>query len=147
MGSVPPLHHQPKALLKPNFNFIYVMTSLVNSVTLWGNVGSTPSVRILKNGRKVATLSLTTGERKKVAEGENSKSLTWHKLVFWGPKASIVENHVGKGQRLFVEGKITERNWLDKKGVEKKQTVVDVQRVFLVNQKNKKETLSEELPF
>jgi single-stranded DNA-binding protein len=54
---------------------------------------------------------------------------------------------VGKGQRLFVEGKITERNWLDKKGVEKKQTVVDVQRVFLVNQKNKKEALNEELPF
>jgi single-stranded DNA-binding protein len=62
-------------------------------------------------------------------------------------KASIVESYVGKGQRLFVEGKITERNWLDKKGVEKKQTVVDVQRVFLVNQKNKKEALNEELPF
>lgn len=123
------------------------MSSLVNSVTLWGNVGSTPSVRILKNGRKVATLSLTTGERKQGEEGQNSKSITWHKLVFWGPKASIVENHVGKGQRLFVEGKITERNWLDKKGVEKKQTIVDVQRVFLVNQKNKKESLKEELPF
>jgi single-strand DNA-binding protein len=123
------------------------MSSLVNSVTLWGNVGSTPSVRILKNGRKVATLSLTTGERKQSEEGQNSKSITWHKLVFWGPKASIVENHVGKGQRLFVEGKVTERNWLDKKGKEKKQTVVDVQRVFLVNQKNRKETFTEELPF
>jgi single-strand DNA-binding protein len=143
----PPLHHQPIEKLKPNLFFINVMTSLVNSVTLWGNVGSTPSVRILKNGRKVATLSLTTGERKQSDDGQNSRSLTWHKLVFWGPKASIVENHVGKGQRLFVEGKITERNWLDKKGVEKKQTVVDVQRVFLVNQKNKKENLGEELPF
>jgi single-strand DNA-binding protein len=143
----PPLHHQPIEKLKPNLFFINVMTSLVNSVTLWGNVGSTPSVRILKNGRKVATLSLTTGERKQSNDGQNSRSLTWHKLVFWGPKASIVENHVGKGQRLFVEGKITERNWLDKKGVEKKQTVVDVQRVFLVNQKNKKENLGEELPF
>lgn len=141
------MHHQPREKLKPNLNFIYVMTSLVNSVTLWGNVGSTPSVRILKNGRKVATLSLTTGERKQSDEGQNAKSLTWHKLVFWGPRASIVENHVGKGQRLFVEGKITERNWLDKKGVEKKQTVVDVQRVFLVNQKSKKEVLNEELPF
>lgn len=123
------------------------MTSLVNSVTLWGNVGSTPSVRTLKNGRKVATLSLTTGERKLNPDGQNSRSLTWHKLVFWGPRATIVESHVGKGQRLFVEGKITERNWLDKKGVEKKQTVVDVQRVFLVNQKNKKESLTGELPF
>lgn len=133
--------------MKPNLIFIYVMTSLVNSVTLWGNVGSTPSVRVLKNGRKVATLSLTTGERKQSDDGQNNKSLTWHKLVFWGPKASIVESYVGKGQRLFVEGKITERNWLDKKGVEKKQTVVDVQRVFLVNLKNKKEALNEELPF
>jgi single-strand DNA-binding protein len=143
----PPLHHQPIEKLKPNLFFINVMTSLVNSVTLWGNVGSTPSVRILKNGRKVATLSLTTGERKQSEEGQNSKSITWHKLVFWGPKASIVENHVGKGQRLFVEGKVTERNWLDKKGKEKKQTVVDVQRVFLVNQKNRKETFTKELPF
>jgi len=133
--------------LKPILNFINVMTSLVNSVTLWGNVGTTPSVRILKNGRKIATLSLTTGERKQSAEGKNSKSLAWHKLVFWGPRASIVENHVGKGQRLFVEGKITELNWLDKKGVEKKQTVVDVQRLFLVNQKSKKEVLNEALPF
>ena len=123
------------------------MTTLVNSVTLWGNVGSTPSVRTLKNGRKVATLSLTTGERKQNPDGQNSKSLTWHKLVFWGPKASIVEHHVCKGQRLFVEGKITERNWTDKKGLEKKQAVVEVQRVFVVNQKNKKEALSEELPF
>jgi single-strand DNA-binding protein len=138
--------HQQNDDLMNHFNFIY-MTTLVNSVILWGNVGSTPSVRTLKNGRKVATLSLTTGERKKDPSGQSIKGLSWHKLVFWGPKATIVENHVGKGQRLFVEGRITERNWTDTKGREKKQAVVDVQRVFLVNRKNQQAALDDALPF
>lgn len=123
------------------------MKNLMNSVTLMGHVGVNPEVRIFKNGRKMATLSLATGERKKGPDGKFARSVTWHKLVGWGKNADLMENHVGKGQRLMIEGRLVKRSWQGRHGKNYSSTRVEVNKLYFLNLQNKKEAVTEDLPF
>lgn len=140
------MHQQFENMAKP-FKQLYIMKNLVNAVTLLGNVGIHPEVRILSNGKKMAIISLATGERRRDKEGKFQRHVTWHKLVAWGKTADLVEHHVGKGQRLLVEGKLVKYQWAGAGGEARKANRVAIDRLFFINRKNKAEAVTEELPF
>jgi single-strand DNA-binding protein len=101
----------------------------------------------LENGRKMALLNIATGERKKNADGTYAKTTNWHKLVIWGRQAELVENYVGKGQRLFVEGKLVKRSWADKNGRKHNTTEIQVNKLFFINRKSEQQAITDDLPF
>lgn len=74
-----------------------------------GRVGKDPELRRLENGTAVAKLSLATSERFKNQSGETQEKTEWHSLVFWKQRAELVEKYVKKGDRIYVEGKVTYR--------------------------------------
>lgn len=78
----------------------------VNRVTLIGNVGADPEVRTTGSGTKLAKVSLATSEQWSGNDGQTQERTDWHRLTFWGKLADVVEEYVGKGDRLFVEGSI-----------------------------------------
>lgn len=94
-----------------------------NSVTLVGNIGDPPEVRLTPHGRKVANVRLAVEERYKASNGEWAKSTDWFTVVAWGRLADIAESLV-KGDRLVVAGKLKTRSWDDHGG--KRRTVVEV---------------------
>lgn len=124
-----------------------IMKNLMNSVTLLGNVGMTPAVKTFSNGKKMAILNLATGERKKDAEGRYAKSAFWHKLVVWGKTAELVEHYVGKGQRLYVEGRLVQHSWKAKTGNTRKDVRIEVSRIHFVNKKQSTQEVTDDLPF
>ncbi|NBP06383.1 MAG: single-stranded DNA-binding protein, partial [Bacteroidetes bacterium] len=87
------------------------MTNLVNSVRLIGNVGRTPEVKLFNTGRKKASLSLATTEKRRNDSGEYISHTEWHNLICWGKQADVVERFVKKGSRLVIEGKLTHRDY------------------------------------
>jgi len=91
------------------------MARSVNRVILVGNTGSDPDVRETANGTAVAHVSLATNRlfRK---NGETRSRTDWHRLTFWGRAAETVEKYVGKGNRLYVEGRL-EYGSFDRDGV------------------------------
>jgi len=133
--------------MQKQVNLNIFMKNLMNSVTLLGNVGMTPAVKTFSNGKKMAILNLATGERKKDAEGRYTKSAFWHKLVVWGKTAELVEHYVGKGQRLYVEGKLVQHSWKAKTGNTRKDVRIEVNRIHFVNKKAKTEEMTDDLPF
>jgi single-strand DNA-binding protein len=88
----------------------------VNKAILIGNVGRDPDIREGKSG-KWATFSLATNETWKDKSGEKHERVEWHQIVVNGPLVSVIENYVGKGDRLYIEGKITYRKDEDGKRV------------------------------
>ncbi|MCQ2082934.1 MAG: single-stranded DNA-binding protein [Bacteroidaceae bacterium] len=90
----------------------------VNKVILIGNVGKDPDVRYLDNHVCVANLSLATTERGYVAQnGTQVPDRTdWHNLVFWRGLAETVEKYVRKGDKIYVEGSLRNRNYEDQNG-------------------------------
>ena len=87
----------------------------VNKVILVGNLGGDPECRgIANSGAKVTNVSLATSETR-----NKERHTTWHKLVFFGRLADIVEMVARKGNKVYVEGRISAREY-ESQGQKKK---------------------------
>ena len=112
----------------------------MNKVILIGNVGNDPEIKTLENGSKVANFSLATSEfySKKSADGGEPEKVTlttWHKIELWNGGASVAENHVKKGDRLSVDGKIMIQKFTDKEGIERTSIKIRAERIELLGKK------------
>jgi len=90
------------------------MAKSVNKVFLLGNVGKDPEIRSTGGGTMVANFGLATTDRTKDQQGNWQDRTEWHNVVAYGRVAEIIRDYVKKGHKLFIEGRITTRNWDDK---------------------------------
>lgn len=88
----------------------------LNRVMLIGRVGQDPKITYLQNGRCMARLSLATDETFVYKDGSRKQHTEWHSIVFFGPKAELIEKYVRKGMLLYVEGPLRYRSYEDKDG-------------------------------
>lgn len=77
----------------------------VNKVILLGRVGKQPEIKQVGDN-KVANFSLATSEKFKDKKGDKVENTEWHNVVFWGKQAELIEQYVGKGDELYIEGSI-----------------------------------------
>jgi single-strand DNA-binding protein len=54
---------------------------------------------------------LATNESYKNKNGEKVTNTEWHNIVVWRGLAKVVESYVKKGSKLYIEGKITYREY------------------------------------
>lgn len=111
------------------------MKNLRNSVHLIGHLGLDPEVKEFENGKKVARLSLATSESFRDAKGNLNQQTQWHKLVVWGNQADLVSKLLKKGSEIAVEGKITNRQYVDKNGENRYQTEIVLNNWLLLRNK------------
>jgi single-strand DNA-binding protein len=81
------------------------MARNVNKVILLGNAGRDPDVQTTTSGAKVAHVSLATS-RRFPRDGGYEERTEWHRLTLWDRLAQLAEDHVRKGDRLYVEGRL-----------------------------------------
>ena len=105
------------------------MAGNLNKVLLIGNVGKDPEIRATQEGKEVANLVLATSESwKSKTTGERKEKTEWHRIVVFSEGLiGIIKNYVKKGTKLYVEGAIKTRKWVDNSGQEKYTTEVVLQ--------------------
>lgn len=102
-------------------------SSGINKVILIGNLGKDPDVRYMNNGNAVANVSIATSESwKDKATGEPMEKTEWHRVVFFGKLAEIVEKYLKKGSKIYVEGRLQTRKWQDQAGNDRYSTEIVV---------------------
>ena len=101
-------------------------TSLDNRVQLLGFLGQDVELRELAQGKKLARLTMATNEYKRTLNGMPEKVTTWHNLVAWGQTAETMSDLLRKGHKVFVEGKITYRQYETKAGEKRNSTEIVV---------------------
>lgn len=111
----------------------------INKVTLVGRLARTPEVRTTTSGQTIATMSLATGHQWKDAKTKEQKKRTdFHHVVLWGGLATIAGKYLDKGSQVYVEGRISHREWTDKTGIKRKSCdIVGSELVFLGSSKKK----------
>ena len=67
------------------------MSRSLNKVTLIGNVGSDPDIRMTPSGTKVAKFSIATNESFTSRSGQQQEKTQWHRLTFFGRLTDVVE--------------------------------------------------------
>jgi len=96
----------------------------VNKVILVGRLGRDPEVRFTSSGQQVANFSLATDETYRDRAGERQKRTEWHKIVVWGKSAEIAQKYLRKGSLIYLEGRIQQREYLDRD--QNKRTSFDI---------------------
>jgi|TARA_B100000768_G_C11277137_1_gene376518 single-strand DNA-binding protein len=101
------------------------MSRGVNKVILIGNLGQKPEMRYTATQSAVANISIATTESWKDKEsGEMRDKTEWHKVVYFGKLAEIVEKYLDKGSSVYIEGKLQTRKWQDKSGADRWTTEI-----------------------
>ena len=88
----------------------------VNKVIVIGNLGANPDIRALPSGQSVANFSLATTARFKDRNGEQQKRTEWHRVVAFGKLADTCQQFLAKGRQVYVEGRLTTRQYEAKDG-------------------------------
>ena len=96
------------------------MAKSVNKVILVGNVGKDPGVKYTPSGTALAKFSVATNERFKDKSGEWQDRTEWHNVLAWERLAEIVGEHVRKGAKIYIEGRLQTSSWEDRQSGEKK---------------------------
>lgn len=112
------------------------MYSLRNKVQLIGNLGKMPDVKELDSGKKLVKLSIATNETYTNSKGEKVKETQWHNLVAWGKLADIAEKYLDKGSEVAVEGKLVTKEYLDKEGIKRYATEIQVNEMLMLGGKH-----------
>ena len=112
------------------------MNTLQNKVQLIGNLGNNPDVRNTESGKKMARVSIATNENYRNAKGETVKETQWHNAIAWGKNAEVIEKYLTKGSQVAIEGKLVNRNYVDKDGIKRYITEVQVNDILLLGSKN-----------
>ena len=101
------------------------------------NVGKDPDVRYYDADQAVAQFPLATTERGYTLQNGTKvpDHTDWHNLVVWRGLAKVVEKHVHKGDKLYVEGRIRYRSYDDPKGQRRYVTEILVENMELLNPK------------
>ena len=101
------------------------MSRGVNKVILVGNLGQKPEMRYTATQSAVANISIATTESWKDKEsGELRDKTEWHRVVYFGKLAEIVEKYLDKGSSVYIEGKLQTRKWQDKSGADRWTTEI-----------------------
>ena len=111
------------------------MASL-NKIILIGHLGADPETRYTTGGDAITNARLATSESwKDKATGEKRETTEWHRLVFYRKLAEIARDLLKKGSLVYVEGKIKNKKWTDKDGMERYNTDIEVSEMKLLSRK------------
>ena len=105
------------------------MAGSLNKVTLIGNLGRDPEIRSTNDGREIASFSLATSESwKDKTTGERKDKTEWHRVVVFSEGlVRVVKSYLKKGAKVYIEGQLQTRKWVDNNGQEKYTTEVVLQ--------------------
>lgn len=112
----------------------FLMPRSLNKVLLIGYIADEPTVRDFPNGNKVARATLVTNELARNPEtGGSDEQPEWHRLTFWGNLANTVEGYVHKGTRLYAEGRLKTRNYVDREGIKRYATEIVCDNMIMLD--------------
>ena len=85
----------------------------MNTVQLIGNLTRDPELRFTNGGSAVCTIPLAINRRKR--NGEDQEPV-YVDVVTWGAQAENVAEHLSKGRRVAIVGRLEFRRWTDAEG-------------------------------
>ena len=84
-------------------------------VSIVGNLGRDAEQRYTPNGNAVVTFSVATTEVRN-NRGEREEHTQWFRVDFWGKRGERIKDYLTKGQRVFVDGRLSVRDYEDRDG-------------------------------
>jgi single-strand DNA-binding protein len=113
---------------------VETMAASVNKVILVGNLGRDPETRFTNSGSSVTNFSIATKESFADKSGTRQDRTDWHNIIVWGKQGEACAQYLKKGSSVYVEGRISYREYEAKDGTGKRKvTEIVAMRVQFLN--------------
>ncbi len=111
------------------------MSRGLNKMMIIGHLGRDPEMRYTPSGRPVTTFSVATTRSWHSSDGERHEETEWFNVVAWGNLAEICNQHLRKGQQVYVEGRLQTRRWEDSEGNKHFTTELVAQEMIMLGER------------
>jgi single-strand DNA-binding protein len=130
------------------------MSRSLNKVQLIGNLTRNPELKYTPSGSAYCTFGIATNREWKV-DGENKQQTDFHNIVAWQKLGELCAQLLKKGTKVFVEGRIQNREWDGQDGQKVRRTEIVIEDMIILdskkgssdnsNQSNQEENVPEEV--
>jgi len=111
------------------------MAGTINKVILIGNLGDDVKMHYFDDQNCVGRFPIATSESYTNKQtGEKVTNTDWHNIVVRNGLAKVCEKYLGKGDKVYVEGKLKNRQW-EQDGVKRYSTEVQVNEMTMLSTK------------
>ncbi|MEJ6546718.1 MAG: single-stranded DNA-binding protein [Flavobacteriaceae bacterium] len=113
------------------------MSGTLNKVMLIGHLGDDVKIHYFEGGNCIGRFPIATNESYTNKQtGEKVTNTDWHNIVVRNKAAEICEKYLSKGDKVYVEGRLKNRQWQAEDGTTKYTTEVHVQDFTFLTTKN-----------
>lgn len=109
------------------------MARSLNRVQLIGNLTRDPELRYTPNGTAVCSFGLATNRSWKTDSGEKHDEAEFHNIVAWNKLAELCSQFLVKGRKVYVEGRLSTRNWTGQDGQQRNRTEIVISDMILLD--------------
>lgn len=88
----------------------------LNKVQLTGRLGADPELRTTTHGSAVATFRVASNRSWISSTGESHEDTEWFRVVAWNRLAEVCKTYLVKASRVYIEGRLQTRQWIDQNG-------------------------------
>jgi len=119
------------------------MARSLNKVILIGNLTRDVELRYTPQGTPIAAFGVATNRQWKV--GDQVKEATeFHNIVAWNKLGELCSQLLAKGSRVYVEGRLQTRDWVDQTGNKRYRTEIIIDEMIYLGGKAKSGDTTEE---
>src|SRR5438477_7441451 len=86
---------------------------------LIGNLGRDPEMNVTSDGTPFTRFSLAVSRSYKTNTGERREETEWFNIVAWRQLAETCNTYLHKGSKVYIEGRLTQRKYTDKNGIDR----------------------------
>ncbi|MDX1907819.1 MAG: single-stranded DNA-binding protein [Bacteroidia bacterium] len=105
----------------------------LNRVTLIGNLGQDPEMRVLEQGTAYCTLRLACTESYRDRNGNTVDRTEWINVTLWRSQAETAGKYLRKGATVYIEGRLRVNTWETAQGEKRSRLDVEGTRMIMLD--------------
>jgi single-strand DNA-binding protein len=102
----------------------------INKVTIVGNLGADPELRMLPGGNAVLKMRVATNEVWFDKDKNRQERTEWHRVTVFGRRAEGLAKFVRKGMKVFVDGR-NQTSTYEKEGQKHYSTEIIAEQILV----------------
>jgi single-strand DNA-binding protein len=118
----------------------------LNKAMIIGNLGRDPEMRYTPSGQAVTQFTVAVNRNWKDPNGEWKEETEWFRVVVWGQQAERAAEHLRKGNKVYIEGRLQTRQWEDQTGAKRYTTELVANQVTNLERRSRDEGAEEGAP-
>jgi single-strand DNA-binding protein len=116
----------------------------MNKIMLIGNLGKDPEMNYTPSGIALTKFTLAVNRITKSSTGEKEKETEWFNIIAWRQLAETCNTYLHKGSKVYIEGRLQQRKYTDKNGIERWITEVIASDMEMLTPKSEQSGSSSE---